>query len=132
MSKKKIKTIFDGTNEEVVFALESMIEDVKAIMTDEDYPSFFVGGVDENAPKSDLGKAYVREKAGQKMGQFIQVFLKKKPDNIFNILDVLFCVEKGTYRKKSFKQTMDDLRSIDVKDLGDMLNFMLATISAVK
>jgi hypothetical protein len=132
LKKKKIKTIFDGTNAEVVEAFESMLEDVKAIMSDEEYPSFFIAGVDENAPKAELGKAYVREKAGQKMGQFLQVFLRKKPDNIFNILDVLFCVEKGTYRNKSFKQTMDDLRSIDVKDLGDMLNFIFATISAMK
>lgn len=130
--KRKIKTIFDESNEKVLIAFQSILTDVEAIMTEADYPSFFIGGVDENAPKAELGKAYVREKVGQKMSQFMRVFLSKKPDNIFNILDTIFCVEKGTYRKKSFKQTMDDLRSIDVKDLGDMLNFMFATISAMK
>lgn len=130
--KKVIKTIFDCTNEQVIKAFESIMSDIEAIMQDEDYPNFFINGVDENAPKAELGKAYVREKVGQKMSQFIRVFLKKKPDNIFNILDTIFCVEKGTYRQKSFKETIQDLKSIDVKDLGDMLNFTLATLSATK
>lgn len=126
MSMKKIKTIFDGTNEEVLNAFNEILQDVREIITDEEYPNILITGVDENAPKAELGKAYVKQKAGEKMYTLISVFLRKKPDNMFNILDVIFCAEKGTYKNKSFKQTMKDLRTIGKKDLADLLGFLRA------
>lgn len=125
---KKIKTIFDGTNAEVMNAFEEMLQDVREIITDEEYPSLFVGGVDPNAPKAELGKAYVEQKVGQRMYDWFQVFLRKKPENIYNILDTIFCAKKGTYKNKPFKQTIKDLKSIDLKDLAEMLNFMRAVL----
>lgn len=124
--KKKIKTIFDGTNEQVLNAFQVILNDVKEIITDEEYPSLVIQAVDENAPKAELGKAYVREKGGEKMYNWLKVFLAKKPQNIFNILDTLFCAEKGTYKNKSFKETLQDLNSIDGKDFVSLINFIRA------
>lgn len=126
MKKKKIKTIFDGTNAEVLNAFQIMLEDIKAIITDDDYPSLVIQSVNESAPKAELGKAYVREKGGEKLYNWLKVFLSKKPQNIFNILDTLFCVPRGTYEGKSFKATMQDLSSIDKKDFAELINFMRA------
>lgn len=125
--KKIIKTIFDGTNEEVLNAFNSMLQDVREIITDEEYPSLLIGGVDKNATKAELGQIYVREKAGQKMYDWLRVFLTKKPNNVFNILDTIFCAEKGTYRKKTFKETVQDLNVLRKEDLSDMINFFRAT-----
>ena len=105
----KKKTIFDKPNTEVVTAFQLILEDVYSIINDEEFPQMLIMGVDENAPKAELGKAYVRQKGGEKIYKWLKVFLAKKPQHIYNILDVLFCVEKGTYSKKSFKQTLKDL-----------------------
>ncbi len=124
--KKKVKTIFDGTNEQVLSAFNEILQDVREIITDDEYPSILIMGVDENAPRAELGKAYVQQKVGERMYQLIGTFLRKKPDNMFNILDVIFCAEKGTYRKKSFKETMKDLTYLTKQDLADLLGFLRA------
>lgn len=124
---RKLKTIFDCSNEEVLKAFESMLLDVRAIITDEEYPDMLISGVDPNATRKELGEIYVKQKAGDKMYNWLRVFLSKKPDNVFNILDTIFCAKKGTYRKKSFKSTMKDLESIKKNDLREMINFIQAT-----
>ena len=127
---KKKKTIFDGTNAEVLEAFNYILQDVREIITDDEYPNILIMGVDENAPKAELGKAYVEQKVGQKMYSWFQVFLKKKPENVYNILDTIFCAEKGTYKNKPFKETIKDLKAIDLKDLGAMLNFIRAVLAS--
>jgi len=127
--KKKVTTIFDKTNAEVMEALKSMLNDIRAIITDEEYPNIFIAPdkLNENASKVELGQAYISEKVGERMYELLRVFLTKKPQNVFNILDILFCAEKGTYANKTFKETMDDLTYIGKEDLKYIINFMRAT-----
>ena len=126
--KNKIRTIFDGTNEEVLSAFNEMLNDFREIITDDEYPNIFIAPdkLNENATKKELGELYIKEKAGQKIYGVLRVFLQKKPNNVYNILDTLFCAEKGTYRNKSFKETMQDLTVIGKDDLKYMLNFIRA------
>lgn len=124
---RKIKTIFDYSNEEVLKAFEEILLDVRAIITDDEYPDMIISGVDPNATRKELGEIYVKHKAGDKIYNWLRVFLSKKPDNVFNILDTIFRVEKGTYRKKSFKRTIKDLQSIKQNHLREMISFMQAT-----
>ena len=127
--KKKVITIFDKTNAEVMEALKSMLNDVREIITDDEYPNIFIAPekLNENASKVELGQAYISEQVGQRMYELLRVFLTKKPQNVFNILDILFCVEKGTYANKTFKETMEDLTYIGKEDLKYIINFMRAT-----
>lgn len=126
--KNKIRTIFDGTNEEVLSAFNEMLNDFREIITDDEYPNIFIAPdkLNENATKKELGELYIKEKAGQKIYEVLRVFLQKKPNNVYNILDILFCAEKGTYRNKSFKETIQDLTVIGKDDLKYMLNFFRA------
>ena len=119
------KTIFDGTNEEVLAGFGEIINDVKAIITDEDFPSVFIAPdkLSENATKKELGEVYIREKVGHKMYQLISVFIIKKPNNVYNIFDTLFCAKKGTYKTRAFKDTLRDLKLLSLDNLKDFLAF---------
>lgn len=122
---KPTKTIFNGTNEEVLNAFGSIAEDVKIIVEDEEFPSLLINQVDEKADKAELGKLFVTERVGNKFYQLLKILSFKHPDNVYNILDTIFCAKKGTYKNRKFSDTIRDFKSIDTNDLMSLIRFFI-------
>lgn len=126
-----VKTLFDGTNEEVLQGFGRIVEDVKEILNDDEFPTVFIAPekVNENASKKELGELYIKEKVGEKFYSLLKVFIIKKPDNIYHILDTLFCAKSGTYRARNFKDTIRDLKLLTNENLKDFMSFFTAASS---
>ena len=125
------KTLFDGTNEEVLQGFGKIIGDIKEILNDKEFPTTFIAPekVNENASKKELGEIYIKEKVGEKFYNLLRVFIVKKPDNIYHILDTLFCSKSGTYKNRTFKDTLKDLKLLSKDNLKDFLSFFTAASS---
>ena len=121
------KTIFDGTNEEVMLAFGKIAEDIKEILTDDEFPNMLISpdSVNPNATKKELGELYIREKVGQRFYSLIKTLVVKKPDNIYNILDTLFCVPRGTYKNRAFKDTIQDFKLLTNENMRDLLRLFM-------
>lgn len=118
------RTIFDGTNAEVMEAFGKITQDVRAILEDEEFPSVLIApNVDENADKAELGKVFLAEKVGSKLYKILQVFTMKHPENVYSILDTLFCAESGTYKNRKFADTLKDFKLIKKDDLLAFIRF---------
>lgn len=125
------KTLFDCTNEEVLLGLGKIVEDIKEILTDEEYPNILIAPekVREDASKKELADLYIKEKVGQKFYSLLKVFVIKKPENIYHILDVLFCAPSGTYKARAFKDTLRDIKLLSREDLKEILDFFQSASS---
>lgn len=121
------KTIFDGTNEEVIIAFGKIAEDIKEIMTDDEFPNMLINpeSVNQNATKKELGELYIREKVGQRFYSLIKTLVIKKPENIYNILDTIFCVPRGTYKNRAFKDTLEDFKLLTSDNMRDLLRLFM-------
>lgn len=139
MFKKKVKdnyvaplrTLFDGTNEEVMQGFGKIVVDIKAILSDEEFPTTLIAPekVNNNASRKELGELYIREKVGEKFYALLKVFIIKRPENIYRILDTLFCADAGTYKLRSFKDTLRDLKLLTTDNLKDFMNFFTVASS---
>ena len=139
MFKKKVKdnyiapekTLFDGSNEEVLQGFGKVIADIKEILNDEEFPSVFIAPekLNENASKKELGELYIREKVGEKFYSLLKVFIVKRPENIYHILDTLFCAKSGTYKARNFKDTIRDLKLLTTENLKDFMSFFTVASS---
>ena len=120
-----MRTLFDGTNDEVLLGFSRILTDIKEILTDEEYPDVLIAPekVNENATKKELGELYLREKVGERIYALLKVFMVKKPNNIYHILDTLFCASEGTYRNRKFKDTLRDLKLLSLDNIKDFFSF---------
>ena len=120
-----MRTLFDGTNDEVLLGFSRILNDIKEILTDEEYPDVLIAPekVNENATKKELGELYLREKVGERIYALLKVFMVKKPNNIYHILDTLFCASEGTYRNRKFKDTLRDLKLLSLDNIKDFFSF---------
>ena len=121
------KTIFDGTNEEVMIAFGKIAEDIKEILTDDEFPNMLINpeSVNQNATKKELGELFIREKVGQRFYSLIKTLVIKKPQNIYNILDTIFCVPRGTYKNRAFKDTLEDFKLLTNDNMRDLLRLFI-------
>lgn len=121
------KTIFDGTNEEVMIAFGKIAEDIKEILTDDEFPNMLISpeSVNQNATKKELGELYIREKVGQRFYSLIKTLVIKKPQNIYNILDTIFCAPRGTYKDRAFKDTLEDFKLLTNDNMRDLLRLFI-------
>lgn len=119
------RTLFDGTNDEVLLGFSKIVGDIKEILTDEEYPNVLIAPekVNENATKKELGELYINEKVGERLYSLLKVFIVKKPNNIYHILDTLFCASDGTYRNRKFKDTLRDLQLLSLDNVKDFFSF---------
>lgn len=119
----KIRNIFTVPSEEAKTYLSRIIDDVKQIMSNDNFVDAFCKiKLPENAGLADYEKL-IKNTIPEKVNSFLKLFIVDSYDSVRRILASLMATEFDEYKNKTLEQMCEDFATLNIAEVAKLIRF---------